>query len=361
MVKNNIYTFRERDKYFNHKKPQRPDVTKLKSPDEPLAKIARLAKDKRKERDDTDHVAEITQLKERIASMQKTITQKNNELTQKQGEMTAMKAKLFNEEKIIKEKMKKMQAAHDNKVSNLQQQIQSLQTELSKAKRDASKSNSAPIRRNKELFPGAKKKDLIPLSSYRPKDQQDAKDRKSKKETYERNRMAGDRGTDSPATAESRSQSASPAPVSNLAYISSDKAGSRQESRSQSRSISRSPRSRSKSLEQHDRSRSSSPLVQTNHRTRNLDARFGSHSPSPDQKSLDTQDSAQGARQDRDSMSQSPEIRHGALREDVQSRSSSPEHMDNNGDQGDHQQINYGHDRQRSRTTSRSFSRSLSR
>merc|ERR1739844_69818 len=176
---------RERDKYFNHKKPQRPDVTKLKSPDEPLAKIARLAKDKRKERDDTDHVAEITQLKERIASMQKTITQKNNELTQKQGEMTAMKAKLFNEEKIIKEKMKKMQAAHDNKVSNLQQQIQSLQTELSKAKRDASKNNSVPLRRNKELFPGAKKKDLISTSTYRPKDQRDTKDKKLKKGAHD--------------------------------------------------------------------------------------------------------------------------------------------------------------------------------
>ena len=58
--------------------------------------------------------------------MQKTIALKNNELTQKQAEMTAMQAKLFNEEKIIKEKMKKMQKANDEKSANLQLQIQSL-------------------------------------------------------------------------------------------------------------------------------------------------------------------------------------------------------------------------------------------
>ena len=78
--------FSTRDKYYNHKKPQRPDVTKIRSPDEPLAKIAKLAKEKRRERGDgdTDHVAEITQLKEKIASMQKTITAKNGELVSKQ-------------------------------------------------------------------------------------------------------------------------------------------------------------------------------------------------------------------------------------------------------------------------------------
>ena len=54
-------------------------------------------------------MAEITQLKEKIASMSKTITMKNNELVAKQGEMTALKARLFNEEKLIREKQKKMQ------------------------------------------------------------------------------------------------------------------------------------------------------------------------------------------------------------------------------------------------------------
>merc|ERR1711881_597487 len=90
----------KRDKYFNHKKPQRPDVTKMKparrssSSEEPLAKIPKKGHTNRES--DTDHHAEITQLKEKIASMQRTITSKNNELVAKQGEITAMKAKLFN-------------------------------------------------------------------------------------------------------------------------------------------------------------------------------------------------------------------------------------------------------------------------
>ena len=319
--------FRERDKYFNHKKPQRPDVTKIKSPDEPLAKIARLAKDKRKERDDTDHVAEITQLKEKIASMQKTIAQKNSELTQKQAEMTAMQAKLFNEEKIIKEKMKKMQKAHDDKSASYQQQIQTLQLELAKAKRDASKNNSVPMKK-KELFPGAKKKDLISTSSYRPKDQDDAKDKKSKKGDRHR---GSERGTDSPATIDSRSQSASPAPGGTSASASNDKTESRQQSRSRSRSGSRS-RSRSKSIEQGQRSRSSSPLGQTNHHVKNnLNDSFGSDNQITNNNRENSQ---------------------------VQSRSSSPEPMDN-GDRNEHQ-TNYAQEQQ-SRSISRSVSRSRSR
>ena len=37
--------------------------------------------------EDTDHLAEITQLKEKIAMLQKTIGAKNNELVAKQAEM----------------------------------------------------------------------------------------------------------------------------------------------------------------------------------------------------------------------------------------------------------------------------------
>ena len=139
--------------------------------------------------------------------------------------------------------------------------------------------------KKKELFPGAKKKDLISTSSYRPKDQDDAKDKKSKKS--DRNR-GSERGTDSPATIDSRSQSASPAPGGATASVSNDKPESRQQSRSRSRSGSRS-RSRSKSVEQAERSRSSSPLVQTNHRVGNLDESFGSRSSSPGSKNFDNQ------------------------------------------------------------------------
>lgn len=71
----------KRDKYFNHKKPQRPDVTKMKPPrrssgsEEPLAKIPKKTHSNR-EGGDTDHVAEITQLKEKVAGMQRVISSK---------------------------------------------------------------------------------------------------------------------------------------------------------------------------------------------------------------------------------------------------------------------------------------------
>merc|ERR1719189_1934530 len=165
-----------RDKYFNHKIPQRPDVTKMKparrssSSEEPLAKIPKKAHPNRES--DTDHVAEITQLKEKIASMQRTITQKNNELVKKQGEITAMKAKLFNEENLIKEKMKVQQKINDDKVQDLNRTVASLQSQLGQIRREAAaqKAKASQIQRTKkgELFPGADKKDLIAHSDIRP-------------------------------------------------------------------------------------------------------------------------------------------------------------------------------------------------
>ena len=41
--------------------------------------------------EDTDHLAEITQLKEKIAMLQKTIGAKNNELVAKQAEMNQVR------------------------------------------------------------------------------------------------------------------------------------------------------------------------------------------------------------------------------------------------------------------------------
>ena len=47
--------------------------------EEPLAKIPKKTHSNR-EGGDTDHVAEITQLKEKVAGMQRVISSKNNEL-----------------------------------------------------------------------------------------------------------------------------------------------------------------------------------------------------------------------------------------------------------------------------------------
>ena len=112
---------RKREKYMNSKMPKRPDVTKLESHSSveshhssihhpPPPKVAK------REREDTDHVGEITQLKEKIAALEKQLRVKDNQLISKDQEITQMKAKVFNEEKLIREKMKTMARLHDTKV-----------------------------------------------------------------------------------------------------------------------------------------------------------------------------------------------------------------------------------------------------
>merc|ERR1712086_1100992 len=138
---------KRKEKYMKSKMPMRPDVTKLEhgqdsggnsghhshhhhSSHPPPPKVAK------RERDDTDHVGEITQLKEKFAALEKQIRVKDNQLIAKDQEITQMKAKLFNEEKLIREKMKNMQKSHEDKVSELQNKTRSLQSEINKMKKD---------------------------------------------------------------------------------------------------------------------------------------------------------------------------------------------------------------------------------
>ena len=133
---------RKREKYMNSKMPKRPDVTKLESQGSvenhhssihhpPPPKVAK------REREDTDHVGEITQLKEKIAALEKQLRVKDNQLISKDQEITQMKAKVFNEEKLIREKMKLMAKSHEDKVSELQKKTRELQNEISKMRRES--------------------------------------------------------------------------------------------------------------------------------------------------------------------------------------------------------------------------------
>ena len=65
-------------------------------------------------------MGEITQLKEKIAALEKQLRVKDNQLISKDQEITQMKAKVFNEEKLIREKMKLMAKSHEDKVAELQ-------------------------------------------------------------------------------------------------------------------------------------------------------------------------------------------------------------------------------------------------
>ena len=125
---------KKREKYMNSKKPNRPDVTKQETDLHSASKS--VAKRERGE-ENTDHVGEITQLKEKIVFLEKTIKQKENQMIIKDQEITQMKAKLFNEEKLIREKMKMMAKVNDDKTMELNSKIRSLQNEISKLRKDA--------------------------------------------------------------------------------------------------------------------------------------------------------------------------------------------------------------------------------
>merc|ERR1712012_1526475 len=60
------------------------------------------------------------------------------ELIAKDQEITQMKAKVFNEEKLIREKMKKMASAHDTKVTEMSDKLRSMQTELAQMRKTTS-------------------------------------------------------------------------------------------------------------------------------------------------------------------------------------------------------------------------------
>lgn len=157
---------RKKEKYMKSKMPKRPDVTKLEneggggnhlslggvshSAGPPPNKVIK----RERETTETDHMGEITQLKEKIAALEKQIRQKDHQLIAKDQEITQMKAKVFNEEKLIREKMKMMAKAHEDKVTDLQGKTRSLQSEISRMKKVQNKPEK---RKADNLFKNDKK------------------------------------------------------------------------------------------------------------------------------------------------------------------------------------------------------------
>jgi len=163
---------KKRERYMNSKKPNRPDVTKIETEHTSNTnssnksnhdfKAVQAKKEPRPD-GDTDHVGEITQLKEKIAFLEKTIKQKENQLISKDKEITQMKAKVFNEEKLIREKMKHQSLHYDNKVTELSNKIRALQNEISKLKKDS----RLPMKKAKQdnLFKESKKRTISRTNS----------------------------------------------------------------------------------------------------------------------------------------------------------------------------------------------------
>lgn len=205
---------KKRERYMNSKKPNRPDVTKIEgenthtttSSNKPVVP----AKKEPRTAGDSDHVGEITQLKEKISLLEKTVRQKDNQMISKDKDITQMKAKLFNEEKLIRMKMQKMALVHDDKVAELSSKIRALQNEISKLRKD-SKVPTKGARKQDNLFKDSKKRTISRTNSPAPQ---------------------RSRSRSPPADNKSRSQSPTAAPTVEAAATEAVTADKRSRSRS---------------------------------------------------------------------------------------------------------------------------------
>merc|ERR1712088_682140 len=113
---------------------------------------------KRDNGSDMDHMGEINTLKEKIISLEKQISSKNRELIAKDQEITQMKAKVFNEEKLIREKMKTMARLHDTKVTEMSDKLRSMQAELAKLRKTDNNNSNKRKNNSTNLFHDKNKK-----------------------------------------------------------------------------------------------------------------------------------------------------------------------------------------------------------
>merc|ERR1712012_1437879 len=148
---------RRKEKYMHSKMPKRPDVTQVEVPNPGLTLPPNKAP-KRDNGSDMDHMGEINTLKEKIISLEKQISAKNRELIAKDQEITQMKAKVFNEEKLIREKMKKMASAHDTKVTEMSDKLRSMQAELAKLRKTDNNNTQKRKTNSTNLFHDKNKK-----------------------------------------------------------------------------------------------------------------------------------------------------------------------------------------------------------
>nr|CAD7444024.1 unnamed protein product [Timema bartmani]CAD7458953.1 unnamed protein product [Timema tahoe] len=141
-----------------HKRHQRPDVTKMILPTPPgqdgnegggpPAKISRasVAGNNRlvdiHDPNSSDHVVAMTQLRDRIASLQRAISLKDNMLLTKDKLITELKAKHFTSENELRSKMKSNMNDHEKKHEILSQRIKTLQKQVASLSKLTTNSNA---------------------------------------------------------------------------------------------------------------------------------------------------------------------------------------------------------------------------
>ncbi|KAL2736632.1 protein FAM76A isoform X1 [Vespula maculifrons] len=122
----------------HNKRPHRVDVTKLPPQSEggdtngpTPVKAARMAGvHDPHDPNSSDHVVAVTQLKEKIAHLQKQISIKDGQLLAKDRQITELKAKNFTSETELRNKMKATEKEYETKISNMQHKISSLLKEV---------------------------------------------------------------------------------------------------------------------------------------------------------------------------------------------------------------------------------------
>nr|CAG4638308.1 EOG090X02IW [Cyclestheria hislopi] len=145
---------KEQQHSSSHKRPQRPDVTKVglgeREDSGPAPKISRpiINRDSLVDPNSSDHVVAITELREQVATLQKQLSAKDQQLLAKEKQITELKAAQFQMEQEFRGKMKTMQKDHEAKVESLQLRIKNFQKEvaaLNKGRSRTTTGNSAPV------------------------------------------------------------------------------------------------------------------------------------------------------------------------------------------------------------------------
>lgn len=128
---------------MNMKKPQRPDISKQLLPDIP-EKVARIANHGIIiDTNSSDHVIAMTELKEKIASLQKKVVQKDRDLLDKDKLITELKARNFTAENELRTRMKDTESFYETKVDILNKKVASLLREIAALTRSNKKGGPA--------------------------------------------------------------------------------------------------------------------------------------------------------------------------------------------------------------------------
>ncbi|XP_003699198.1 protein FAM76A isoform X1 [Megachile rotundata] len=122
----------------HNKRPHRVDVTKLPPQSEsgdsngptPVKAARMVGVHDPHDPNSSDHVVAVTQLKEKIAHLQKQITIKDGQLLAKDRQITELKAKNFTSETELRNKMKATEKEYEAKISTMQLKISSLLKEV---------------------------------------------------------------------------------------------------------------------------------------------------------------------------------------------------------------------------------------